>query len=92
MIGRFFVRCYHINFLYFSEQLVTKTISAIQKVGMKSLNYKYLLLSDCWMSQTRDKAGNLKVDADRFPSGIKALTDKVFKLSSSLFTVFMEIV
>jgi hypothetical protein len=41
------------------------------------LGYAYLNLDDCWQSSHRDANSEIQPDAERFPSGIKALSDYV---------------
>ncbi|XP_054851479.1 alpha-N-acetylgalactosaminidase-like isoform X2 [Eublepharis macularius] len=45
--------------------------------GWKELGYEYINLDDCWEAEERDSQGRLQADAERFPSGIKALVDYV---------------
>ncbi|MDH2430769.1 glycoside hydrolase family 27 protein [Sphaerisporangium sp. TRM90804] len=58
-----------------SESLIKQIADAVVGSGMRDLGYTYVVVDDCWMSSTRDSAGNLQADATRFPSGMKALGD-----------------
>ena len=49
---------------------------ALVASGMRDAGYVYLVVDDCWQV-SRDAAGNIQADAQRFPSGIKALSDYV---------------
>jgi alpha-galactosidase len=49
------------------------------KSGMKEAGYQYVVIDDCWQV-SRDARGNILADAQRFPSGIKALADYVHAL------------
>jgi len=59
-----------------SEELIKSTADAIISSGMKDAGYEYVVIDDCWQV-TRDDNGNIVADPQRFPSGIKALTDYV---------------
>ena len=59
-----------------SEALVKKTADALVATGMKDAGYQYVVIDDCWQVG-RDASGRITVDADRFPSGMKALADYV---------------
>ncbi len=59
-----------------NEQVVRATADAIATNGMKDASYIYVNLDDCWQSG-RDADGNIVVDQEKFPSGIKAIADYV---------------
>ncbi len=59
-----------------SEDLVKSAADAMVSSGMKDAGYQYMVVDDCWQV-SRDAAGNIVVDAKKFPSGIKALADYV---------------
>jgi alpha-galactosidase len=59
-----------------SEQLIRETADALVSSGMKDAGYQYVVIDDCWQV-ARDSAGTILVDAERFPSGMKALADYV---------------
>ena len=59
-----------------SEDMIKSMADAMVKSGMKDAGYKYIVIDDCWQV-SRDKSGNIVPDAQRFPSGIKALADYV---------------
>ena len=59
-----------------SEDLVKSAADAMVSSGMKDAGYQYVIIDDCWQV-SRDAAGNIVVDAKKFPSGIKALADYV---------------
>ncbi len=44
--------------------------------GMKDAGYEFVILDDCWQTG-RDANGNIVPDAERFPSGMKALGDYI---------------
>ena len=62
-----------------SEELLRQTADAMVKSGMKGAGYQYVIIDDCWQVE-RDKDGNIIPDAQRFPSGMKALGDYIHSL------------
>ncbi len=59
-----------------NEKVVRETADAMASNGMKDAGYQFVNLDDCWQTG-RDAAGNILADAERFPSGIKALADYI---------------
>ena len=59
-----------------NEKVVRETADTMVSSGMKDAGYQYVILDDCWQTG-RDASGNIVADAERFPSGIKALADYV---------------
>src|SRR5512141_1170148 len=58
------------------EKLVRETADAMVASGMRDAGYVYVNVDDCWQG-TRDAAGAIRPDPDRFPAGMKALADYV---------------
>ena len=58
------------------EQLVRDSADALVSSGMKAAGYQYIVIDGCWQSG-RDGAGAMVADAQRFPSGMKALANYV---------------
>ena len=56
------------------EALVKSAADAMVASGMKDAGYQYVVIDDCWQV-SRDGAGRIVADPQRFPSGIKALAD-----------------
>lgn len=59
-----------------NEELIRGAADAMVSSGMKDAGYLYINLDDCWHGN-RDSLGFIQVDAERFPSGMKALADYV---------------
>jgi len=59
-----------------NEKVVRETADTMVSSGMKDAGYQFVILDDCWQTG-RDANGNIVADAERFPSGIKALADYV---------------
>ncbi len=49
-----------------SEQLIKSMADAMVSSGMKDVGYRYVLIDDCWQI-SRDDAGNIVADPQRFP-------------------------
>jgi alpha-galactosidase len=62
-----------------SDDLVRGMADAMVKSGMKDAGYRYVVIDDCWQV-SRDAAGNIVADVQRFPHGIKAVADYVHSL------------
>jgi alpha-galactosidase len=59
-----------------NEQTVRATADAMVASGMRDAGYQYVVIDDCWQT-SRDANGFILADAQKFPSGIKALADYV---------------
>ncbi|HEY1951642.1 MAG TPA: glycoside hydrolase family 27 protein [Gemmatimonadaceae bacterium] len=59
-----------------SEALIRGTADAMVTSGMRDAGYRYVVIDDCWQV-SRDRAGTIVADPQRFPHGIKALADYV---------------
>ena len=59
-----------------NETLIKEMADAMVNTGMRDAGYRYIIIDDCWQI-ARDEKGNIVPDPDRFPSGIKALSDYV---------------
>ncbi len=59
-----------------SEKLIKEIADAMVSTGLKDAGYEYVVIDDCWQID-RDQEGNIVVDPERFPSGMKALADYV---------------
>ena len=62
----------HIN-----ENLIGEMAEAMRALRLDELGYTYVNVDDCWMSSVRDAQGRLQGDLSAFPSGMKALAEKV---------------
>jgi alpha-galactosidase len=59
-----------------SEDLIKTVADAMATNGMKDAGYEYVVIDDCWQVKRNDD-GVIVADAQRFPSGIKALADYI---------------
>lgn len=67
-----------------NENLIEDIAKAMRDSGLADCGYQYVNVDDCWMSSTRDADGRLQGDLATFPSGIKALVEKVNALGLKL--------
>lgn len=67
-----------------SEQVILETAEAMKNSGLADCGYEYINIDDCWQSSMRDSEGRLQSDPVTFPSGIKALSEKVNSLGLKL--------
>jgi alpha-N-acetylgalactosaminidase len=63
-----------------SERLFRQMADLLVSDGYHDAGYTYINIDDCWLDHQRDKYGQLQPDKERFPSGIKALSDYVHSL------------
>jgi alpha-galactosidase len=66
------------------EALVIQTAEAMVASGMRDAGYSYVVIDDGWMAPERDRRGVFVADPDKFPSGIRALADRIHALGLSL--------
>lgn len=59
-----------------SEKLIKEVADVMVSSGMRDAGYIYLNIDDCWHGE-RDSLGFIHENAERFPSGMKALADYV---------------
>jgi alpha-galactosidase len=60
-----------------TEAQVRQAADAMVSSGMREAGYRYVVVDDCWFDPQRDAAGNLRANAAKFPSGMKALGDYI---------------
>jgi alpha-galactosidase len=58
------------------EELVRRAADEMVSSGLAKAGYQYIVIDDCWHGK-RDGEGRITADPDKFPSGIKALSDYV---------------
>lgn len=59
-----------------SEALVMGMADAMASSGMKDAGYEFIVIDDCWQI-SRDENGEIVVDKERFPNGMKYVADYV---------------
>ncbi|KAF8153649.1 glycoside hydrolase family 27 protein [Mycena galopus ATCC 62051] len=68
---------YHCNI---NETVMLETASLIKSLGLADVGYTYVNVDDCYSEKQRNANGDIVADPDRFPSGMKALTDNIHGL------------
>ena len=58
-----------------NEQLIVSTIDEIVSSGLFAAGYKYINLDDCWQKSRDPTTGEIVVDSEAFPHGMKYLAD-----------------
>ncbi len=69
---------------HIDEEAIYDTAKAMKESGLADAGYEYVNIDDCWQSTMRDSDGKIQADLEAFPSGIKALCDKVNALGLKL--------
>ena len=63
--------------LKMNEAMIRSTADAMVSSGLKAAGYQYIIVDAGWKANSRDAGGRLQADAEKFPSGMKALADYV---------------
>ncbi|XGW05267.1 hypothetical protein V3C99_015999 [Haemonchus contortus] len=58
-----------------NEKLYQEMADRLAEDGFLDAGYNRIHIDDCWMERDRDKSGRLLADHQRFPSGIKKLSE-----------------
>jgi len=62
------------------EELIVESAKVVAE-KLKVYGYEYIVMDDCWQDVSRDPdTGVPRADPERFPNGIKAVSDKVHAL------------
>src|SRR6185437_5710288 len=67
-----------------SESLIKATALAMHNNGMQAAGYQYVNIDDCWMTKTRNSAGQLVPDPAKFPDGISGTASYVHSIGLKL--------
>ena len=59
-----------------SEKLIMEVADEMVSSGMRDAGYEYVVIDDCWQVG-RDENGEIIVDKERFPNGMKYLADYI---------------
>lgn len=63
-----------------NDKLIRETADSLVKNGYKDCGYEYIVIDDCWSLRDRDSKGFLVPDPQKFPEGIKPVSDYVHSL------------
>ena len=67
---------YHVNI---SEELIKQQADALIKHGLKEAGYNYINIDDGFFGH-RDETGKMHPHPDRFPNGMKVVSDYIHSL------------
>jgi alpha-galactosidase len=60
-----------------SDSLIRETADTLVDSGLAAAGYNYVVIDDCWSLRDRDADGRLVADPEKFPSGMKSLSDYI---------------
>jgi alpha-galactosidase len=64
----------------YTAQTIIDNARELVKTGLASRGYNTVTIDDCWMQKTRDASGNLQVNRQRFPHGMKPVSRAIHAL------------
>ena len=59
-----------------NEALILDTAERMKVQGFLAAGYQYVVIDDCWSLRQRDGLGRLVPDPEKFPHGMKWLSDE----------------
>lgn len=65
------------SIFYFSDHLFRTMSDLVVSEGYAAVGYEYINIDDCWLEKERGRDGTLQPDRERFPYGIKDLSNYV---------------
>lgn len=60
-----------------NETIVLDNAKLIKSLGLLDAGYNYINIDDCYSEKTRSPEGNIIANKERFPSGMRSLTDQL---------------
>lgn len=63
-----------------NEELIHETAELMVSLGLSDVGYKYVNIDDCYSERERNSTGDIIAHKERFPSGMRPLTDKIHAL------------
>ncbi len=61
----------------FTAKTILTNAKQLVKSGLAAHGYNTVTIDDCWMQKDRDAKGDLQVDPQRFPQGMKAIAQAI---------------
>jgi alpha-galactosidase len=61
----------------FTAQTILNNAKELVKTGLAAHGYNTVTIDDCWMQKDRDAKGDLQVDPQRFPQGMKPVAQAI---------------
>ncbi|KAG7444754.1 glycoside hydrolase family 27 protein [Guyanagaster necrorhizus] len=62
------------------EDTIYETAELIVSLGLKEVGYEYMNIDDCYAEKQRNSDGDIVENAQRFPSGMRNLTNRIHSL------------
>ncbi|KAH9950215.1 glycoside hydrolase family 27 protein [Amylocystis lapponica] len=59
------------------EDIILQTAHYMKEYGLADIGYTYVNIDDCYSERNRSAEGDIVAHRDRFPSGMKNLTDQI---------------
>ncbi|KAJ7198386.1 glycoside hydrolase family 27 protein [Mycena pura] len=63
-----------------NETVILETASLIKSLGLADVGYNHVNIDDCYSEKQRNANGDIVEDKERFPSGMRWLTDHIHSL------------
>jgi len=63
-----------------TASVALNTARAFVNLGLRDAGYTYINIDDCWSTKYRNGTGHLVPDPNKFPKGMKALTDEIHSM------------
>ncbi|KAL1683938.1 glycoside hydrolase family 27 protein [Schizophyllum commune] len=63
-----------------NETVIRESADLLVSLGLKDLGYNYMNIDDCYAEKNRTEDGDIIESAERFPSGMRNLTDYIHDL------------
>ena len=60
-----------------NEEVVLKSADVMVESGLLDCGYNYIVIDDCWALKSRDENGKLVPDPEKFPHGMKYVSDYI---------------
>ncbi len=60
-----------------NEKLILESADILVSTGLRDAGYEYIVIDDCWALRERDDNNQLVVDPEKFPHGMKYVSDYV---------------
>lgn len=60
-----------------NDRLIREAADKLIETGLADAGYRYVVIDDCWALKERDENGRMVPDPEKFPNGMKALSDYV---------------
>ncbi|XP_006456345.1 hypothetical protein AGABI2DRAFT_228269 [Agaricus bisporus var. bisporus H97] len=63
-----------------NETIVLDNAKLVKSLGLLDVGYNYINIDDCYSEKQRDSDGNIVASKERFPSGMRNLTDQLHEM------------